>query len=67
MDVTGFVVRYGQSQKRSRRLGGKETCIKPHLVSAWLDELVRNPVIVDAVEQLIGTDIVLWESDWSVK
>lgn len=67
LDVTGFVERYERFQEQSRRLRGKETFIKPHLVSTWLDELVRDPVILGAVEPLIGPDIVLWESDWSVK
>ncbi len=67
IDVTGFADRYAEFQENSRRLRGKETYIKPHLVSVWLDELVRHAAIVDAAEKIIGPDIVLWESDWSVK
>lgn len=67
IDVTGFADRYAAFQDASRRLRGKETYIKPHLVSAWLDELVRHPGILAAVEPILGPDIVLWESDWSVK
>ena len=66
-DVSGFAEGYVRFQTDSRRLRGRETYIKPHLVSAWLDEVVRRPAIVDVVEQIIGPDIVLWESDWSVK
>ena len=66
-EVSGFAEGYARFQTDSLRLRGRETYIKPHLVSAWLDEVVRRPAIVDVVEQLIGSDIVLWESDWSVK
>ncbi len=31
-----------------------------HLSFAFLDELVHHPVVVDAVEDLIGSDISLW-------
>ena len=67
IDVSGFIDKYYRFQSESKRLRGKETYLKPHLASAWLDGIVRNPEIVDAVEQIIGPDIVLWESDWSVK
>ena len=67
VDVSGFLERYHAFQAESRRLRGKETWLKPHLVSTWLDELVRHPIILNAVEAVIGPDIVLWESDWSVK
>ena len=67
IDVSGFAESYARFQADSVRLRGRETYIKPHLVSAWLDEVVRRPAIVDVVEQISGPDIVLWESDWSVK
>jgi non-haem Fe2+, alpha-ketoglutarate-dependent halogenase len=35
---------------------------KPHLVYAWAQELVRHPAILDAVEAVIGPDILCWES-----
>ncbi len=40
---------------------------KSHLVFTWLDELVRLPTILDAVEDLIGPDILLWNSNLFVK
>lgn len=67
IDVTGFAEEYDRFQKDSLRLRGRETYLKPHLVSAWLDKVVRDSTIVDMVAQIIGPDIVLWESDWSVK
>ena len=34
---------------------------KPHLVYAWAQELIRHPKILDAVEDVIGPDILAWE------
>ena len=41
IDVTGFTEGYGRFQADSLRLRGRETYLKPHLVSAWLDEVTR--------------------------
>ena len=38
-----------------------------HLVFPFFDELAHHPRIVDAVEDLIGTDIVLWGSVLFIK
>jgi non-haem Fe2+, alpha-ketoglutarate-dependent halogenase len=35
---------------------------KPHLVYTWAQELIRHPRILDAVEAVIGPDILAWES-----
>lgn len=40
---------------------------KSHLVFTWLDELVRLPAMLDAVEDLIGPDILVWNSNLFVK
>ncbi|MDQ0469533.1 phytanoyl-CoA dioxygenase family protein [Labrys wisconsinensis] len=34
--------------------------IKPYLMMRWLDELMRHPKILDAVEDVIGPDIMVW-------
>ncbi len=67
IDVSGFADGYARFQRDSIRLRGRETWLKPHLASAWLDAVVRLPAIVDPLEAILGRDIVLWESDWSVK
>jgi non-haem Fe2+, alpha-ketoglutarate-dependent halogenase len=40
---------------------------KPHLLFTWLDRLVRNAKILDAVESLIGPDILVWGSSFFIK
>jgi non-heme Fe2+,alpha-ketoglutarate-dependent halogenase len=40
---------------------------KPHLVYTWAQELIRQPRILDAVETVIGPDILAWESVFFIK
>ena len=40
---------------------------KPHLVYTWAQELIRHPKILDAVEDVIGPDILAWESVFFIK
>ncbi len=40
---------------------------KAHLLYTWLDRLVRHPAILDAVESLLGPDLLVWNSGFLVK
>lgn len=40
---------------------------KPHLILTWADQVIRNPKILDAVEQLIGPNIFCWGSQFFAK
>ena len=40
---------------------------KSHLLFTWLDELIRHPAILDAVEDLIGPNILAWGSSFFTK
>lgn len=40
----------------------KEFRHKPHLVANWAWELVNHPLILDAVEAVLGPDLLCWES-----
>jgi non-heme Fe2+,alpha-ketoglutarate-dependent halogenase len=40
---------------------------KPHLLFTWLDALVRDPRIVDAVESLLGPNLFCWGSQFFAK
>jgi ectoine hydroxylase-related dioxygenase (phytanoyl-CoA dioxygenase family) len=40
---------------------------KSHLLFTWLNELVRHPRILDAVEDVIGPDILCWGSSFFIK
>lgn len=67
LDLDGYIDRYRAYQALSHQHRGKDTYLKVHLVSQWISEIARDPQIVDAVEQLVGPDIVLWSGDWNVK
>lgn len=40
---------------------------KTHLLFTWAAELVRHPRILDAVEDLIGPDILCWTTNFFIK
>ena len=40
---------------------------RSHLLFTWVDELMRHPVILDAVEDLIGPDILCWTTFFWIK
>ena len=40
---------------------------KPHLLFTFLDELVRHPCVLDAVEGVIGPNILCWASSFFTK
>jgi hypothetical protein len=40
---------------------------KSHLLFKWQSDLVRHPLILDAIEDLIGPDILCWTSNWWIK
>ena len=40
---------------------------KSHLLFTWLDELIRQPRILDAVEDVIGPNILCWGSSFFIK
>ena len=40
---------------------------KTHLLFTWADALVRHPAVLDAVEDLIGPDILCWTTNFFIK
>jgi non-heme Fe2+,alpha-ketoglutarate-dependent halogenase len=40
---------------------------KSHLALRWADELIRHPGVLDAVEQVIGPNILCWGSSFFIK
>jgi len=47
--------------------GASALTFKPHLVFTFLDDLIRHPKILDAVEGVIGPNILCWSSDFFIK
>jgi non-haem Fe2+, alpha-ketoglutarate-dependent halogenase len=40
---------------------------KTHLLFTWADALIRHPGVLDAVESMIGPDILCWSSSFFIK
>ncbi len=40
---------------------------KPHLALTWADDLVRHPKVLDAVEDILGPNLLCWSSSLFVK
>ncbi|HXJ82149.1 MAG TPA: phytanoyl-CoA dioxygenase family protein [Candidatus Methylomirabilis sp.] len=40
---------------------------RTHVLLAWVHDLVRHPAILDAVQDLIGPDILVYTSTWFIK
>ena len=40
---------------------------KTHLLFTWADRLVHHPKILDAVEDVIGPDILCWTTNFFIK
>ena len=41
--------------------------VKTHLLFTWVDRLVHHPRILDAVEDVIGPDILCWTTNFFIK
>ncbi|MDE0308304.1 MAG: phytanoyl-CoA dioxygenase family protein [Acidiferrobacterales bacterium] len=54
---------------RERMAGWIESkqLVKTHLVSTWVNEVVRNPRILDAVESILGPNILMWGASFFAK
>ncbi len=62
---------YGKAESTRALMGGKfagRYNQKPHLLFPWLNELVRTPKILDAVEDVLGSpDILCWAGSFFAK
>ena len=41
--------------------------VKSHLLFTWADEIVHHPAVLDAVEDVIGPDILCWTTNFFIK
>jgi hypothetical protein len=57
-------------ERYERETGGpirKEWRHKAHLLFTWANELVRHPRILDAVEDVMGPDLICWTTNFFIK
>jgi hypothetical protein len=69
-----MVARYREELRKTEvHLGGSLMAIDKkfrgnlHVLCRWVDELARTPAIVDAIEDLLGPDILLYTSRFFIK
>lgn len=63
--LDAFDRRHAALPKKERR--DSMLRFKPHLLHPALDAIVRHPRILDAIERLIGPDILVWASAFFIK
>src|SRR6185312_4486768 len=57
--AAGYLNKLEDFEFRNRQMG-KGFNFKTHLLFPWVDEIARNPVVLDMVEDLIGPNIRLF-------
>lgn len=66
-DAAGYLARLESAEAAlGGRLSGRNGQ-KPHLLYRWADQIVRHPAILDAVEDLLGPDLLCWGSQFFTK
>ena len=69
--LEGFEAEHGRvfSENRAGASAGLNGSyrFKSHLLMKWLADVVREPRILDAVEDLIGPDLLCWTTHWFLK
>ena len=58
---------YTQFPERAVEILGAEQRFKTHLLAGWLANVVREPRILDVVEDLIGPNILCWSTAFFAK
>lgn len=66
LPATAASALHGRYQEQAAFLKGRNNQ-KPHLLFTWLDELVRDARIVDAVESLLGPNLWCWGAQFFAK
>ena len=64
-EVTDYRTRL-EAAERSEA-GAEHLKFKPHLAFTFLDDLIRHPTILDAVEGVIGPNILCWGTNFFTK
>jgi hypothetical protein len=54
-------------EEAEARFGPLHYVVKPHLLLSMADELIRHPRLVGAVADILGPDVLLWDSTFIVK
>lgn len=58
---------YEEARRKGAELGVDVVNVKGHLVLKWMADLARDPRILDAVECILGPNILCWTTTFFVK
>ena len=61
-DADELISKYTEFQEQSRSILGKNTSIKPHLLSEYFYKLATNEEVLNSVKSIIGPNINIWSS-----
>lgn len=67
LEADGVRARVEAAEAERGSLTGKFRSLKHHLVMTWMDELIRRQEILDAVERILGPDILCWSTSVLIK
>jgi chlorinating enzyme len=66
-EVAGFRRKLEEYEAASGGPISGEMRHRSHVLFAWIDEMIRHPKILDAVEDLLGPDILCWNTSFFIK
>ncbi len=66
-EMAGYRTRLDALERREGGKLSRQTNMKPHLLVPWLNDLIRHPNVLDAVEDVLGPDILCWGSGFFTK
>ena len=66
-EVAGFRGRLEDYEARSGGPIKAEIRHRSHVLFTWIDEMIRHPKILDAIEDLLGPDILCWNTSFFIK
>ena len=56
-----------ESRARDGRVGNKGQLNYPHVIFRFVDRIVREPTMLDVVEEILGPDLLVWASTFFIK
>ena len=56
-----------EARSRGSKLGNKDQLNYPHVIFRFAHEIVTHPDLLDAVEAILGPDILIWGSTFFIK
>ena len=56
-----------ESRARDGQVGNKDQLNYPHTIFRFANEIVRDPRILDVVEEILGPDLLVWSSTFFIK